>query len=112
MRIFIGSDIADFPGCRTYAANVRESQCARSRAPGGAALMLVLVERQRVGPHLAAILVEDQRWIFRRRHPRAARDLVIELRRRPAGIAECQKAVLRPVPKADVAQHLGGIAER
>ena len=74
--------------------------------------MLALMERERVGPHPGAIGVEHQRRIFRRRDPRSARDLVVELVRRPAGIAERDQALLRTLAASDIAQHLGGIGQR
>src|SRR5215469_14111662 len=58
----------------------------------GRALVLVLMKRERVGPYLGAIGVEDERRILRRRDPGPARNLVVELRRRPAGIAETPAA--------------------
>src|SRR5262249_56430071 len=59
----------------------------------GRALVLVLMKRERVGPYLGAIGVEDERRILRRRDPGPARNLVVELRRRPAGIAERDQAL-------------------
>jgi hypothetical protein len=55
--------------------------------------MLVLIKRQRIGPHLGAIGVEYQRRIFRRDDPGAAGELVVKLLRRPAGIAERDQAL-------------------
>src|SRR6516164_1066176 len=73
--------------------------------------MLVLIKRQRVGPHLAAIGVEDQRRIFRRGDPCAAHNFVLKLARCPASIAKCNQALLRPMADADIVQNLGRIAQ-
>src|SRR6516162_4018240 len=78
----------------------------------GRALGLVLMKRERVGPYLGAIGVEDERRVLRRSDPGSARNLVVELRRRPAGIAERDQALLRSLSAADIAQHLAGIAQR
>src|SRR5215813_5973982 len=73
--------------------------------------MFALIKRQRVGPHLGAIGIEHQRRIFRRGDPSPAGELVVELLRPPAGIAECDQALLWPMAGADVAQYFGGIAQ-
>src|SRR6516165_7100342 len=105
MRILIGSAIVCFPVCaETYAASVRESQ----RGGGNErslSLVPVFVERHRLAPHLGAVSVEDQPRICRRDNPGAARDLIIELTRCPAGIAKCDQASLRPMAVTEIAQH-------
>jgi hypothetical protein len=85
-------------------------RCARE-TPGVRPLMLVFIKCQRVGPHLGAIGVEHQRWIFRRRDPGPAGELIVKLLWRPAGIAERDQALFWPMPNPDIAQHLGGIAQ-
>ena len=73
---------------------------------------LRLGARQRVGPDIGAVVVEDERRILRYRHPHIVRHLVLELRRRPAGIAEGEQALARPFADADVAQDVDRGGER
>src|SRR5262249_17631118 len=69
-------------------------------------LMSVFIERHRLAPDFGAVSIEDQPRIWRRDDPGAARDLIIELVWRPAGIAECDQASLRPMAMTEIVQHL------
>src|SRR6516165_7939728 len=111
MRILIGSAIVCFPVCaETYAASVRESQrgggnerslsaSARfCRAPSPRSTPW-RGQCRRPAPDLPA------------RYPGAARDLIIELTRCPAGIAKCDQASLRPMAVTEIAQHPRGLRQ-
>ena len=73
---------------------------------------LILAARHGVRPHVRTIVVEHQRRVLRHIVPIATRNLVVELRRTPAGIAERHQDFARPLAVADVAQHIGRRGER
>src|SRR5262245_39084357 len=75
---------------------------------------LKILDAQRIDdvPELAAILVEDQLAVGGRGGPRAPRDLALELPRCPAGIAEHDQALLRPLAGADVFQDIEAHGDR
>src|ERR1700756_5650264 len=105
MRILIGSTMGCFRLCASYAAITGESQrggrplpCSERRSTP------VLRQRHCLAPDFGALGVEDQCRLFRCGNPGAARDLVIELMRRPAGIAKSDQALLRSAAKTDIAQ--------
>ena len=57
-------------------------------------------------PQTAAIMIEDQLRIARRREPVVLGDFSLQLARPPAGIAKGEKHLFRPFVVADVAQDL------
>ena len=71
-----------------------------------------LVPRQRVGPDFGPVVVEHQRRVLRHGHPHPMRQLVLELRRRPARIAESEQAFLRAFAETDVADGAERARER
>src|SRR5579883_3210965 len=75
-------------------------------------LVLGIVPRHGVEPNLGAVIVEHQRRILRYGEPIAARNLIVELRGRPSGIAESDQALARSMAEADVAQHIGSRRQR
>src|SRR6266581_4795720 len=81
---------------------------ATSASPSVAtiAAALKILDAQRIDdvPELFAVLVEDQLAVGRRRRPRTARDLALELARTPAGVAKHDQALLRALAGTDVAQ--------
>src|SRR5262249_61712899 len=63
-------------------------------------------------PDLVAVLVEHQLGVLRRREPEPVGEFALELPRRPAGVAECDQALVRAAMVADIAQDLAARRHR